>query len=107
MRKVFYGFLGVLGLCIACSRHPQETCLPSQACPQTCNVSEDCSPGQECNGGFCANPSVSLTAFTLCGIDADCPVGDHCELSACTHQCISTNDCTDGTVCDVRGTCAP
>jgi hypothetical protein len=68
-------------------------------------ASSQCGPGQECNGGLCANSIATATAFSLCGLDADCPAGDFCELSVCTHQCVSDRDCADGRVCDVRGQC--
>jgi hypothetical protein len=65
----------------------------------TCELNEDCAPGQVCIGGACVD---------VCLDDDDCPEGQICDchicIDACTDACCDDADCGEGELC-VDGAC--
>lgn len=103
---LFLSVLAFAGCGPKTSKHPDTgPCASGHACPTLCQASTDCSGGQVCSQGVCANPAPTSTTYDRCYLDSDCAPGDHCSVGVCTHDCAQDADCKGGNVCSNRGRC--
>lgn len=86
----------------------QRQCIPdSGSCaPISCSSATDCGPGEVCNNGTCAPPTVTVNsgACVLCP-KGSCPTGTSCfdvdGEKRCLQPCVADNFCPSGYVCGI------
>ena len=82
-------------------------------CPSECKANDNCNSGTYCcQKGKITEKSVCLPSCVgeFCRYDTDCggpheccSLLNHCTTHGCRHECVTNEDCSNNTVCCIKG----